>query len=54
MEDLIEDVIVSSERVDLWRYPGEVPAEGYCDFLHMNENGRALFSSWLVSRLASL
>ncbi|MFQ5784355.1 MAG: hypothetical protein ACE5H8_05970 [Alphaproteobacteria bacterium] len=44
------------ERADdglrLLRYPGAFADDRYCDFLHMNDRGRAEYSAWLVRELA--
>lgn len=40
--------------LEAWQYPGRLSDEQhYCDFLHLNERGRDLFSRWLADALAA-
>ena len=52
IKSLVERVTASSRQVEFWRYPTEVPSDSYCDFLHMNENGREVYSRWIATRIA--
>lgn len=40
-----------AERAAIWRYPHQIPAESFCDTIHLNENGRQPFSEWLERRI---
>jgi hypothetical protein len=54
LEGSIERVTASSRQVELWRYPAEIPSDSYCDFLHMNEKGRKVYTDWITERIAEL
>ena len=54
LEGLVGTLTSASERIHLWQYPGEMAGANYCDFHHMNPQGRELYSKWLTSRLSEL
>jgi hypothetical protein len=38
--------------LEVWQYPDRLSdQQHYCDFTHLNERGRTLFSRWLLARL---
>ena len=49
-EKLIRNRILSDTE-NAWSYPGVIPDSDFCDATHMDENGRAVFSDWLIDKI---
>ena len=57
MDNLASDLLGELERDDKvtkLTFPETVPNERFCDFVHMNEAGRATFTPWLAQQLSDL
>ena len=49
----LRERLSQTERFPFWD-PGVLPTDLYCDQLHMNANGRAVYSEWLARKLNAL
>ena len=50
-------ILPSFERdadLDTLVIPTQIPDESFCDWVHMNPQGRAIYSTWLIATLGNL
>lgn len=46
------DYVAAEVKIDAesWEYPGQFPADNYCDMIHLDANARVVLSGWLASQ----
>lgn len=50
----LRTALLPLKDIPVWISPGNFAQEDYCDFSHLNENGREKFTTWLLPHLADL
>ena len=52
--EIAQQLEAEAQNIAYLNYPGSLPDDRYCDFVHMNKQGREEYSSWILGELARL